>query len=77
MELFEYVHASSTKEALGMLGSSWDAAAVLAGGTDILSLMKEHVMTPKRVVNIKGIAELAGIHPGADVLTIGALTTLE
>ena len=77
MELFEYVHASSTKEAIGMLGSSWDAAAVLAGGTDILSLMKEHVMTPKRVVNIKGIAELAGIRPGADGLTIGALTTIE
>jgi xanthine dehydrogenase YagS FAD-binding subunit len=77
MELFEYIHASNTKEAIGMLGSSWDAAAVLAGGTDILSLMKEHVMTPKRVVNIKGIAELAGIHPGADGLTIGALTTIE
>jgi xanthine dehydrogenase YagS FAD-binding subunit len=77
MDLFEYVHATSTKEAIGMLGSSWDAAAVLAGGTDLISLMKEHVMTPKRVVNIKGIAELAGISDSTGGLRIGALTTIE
>ena len=36
-------------------------AEVLAGGTDLLSLMKDAVYAPKRLVNIKSIKELAGI----------------
>ncbi len=34
---------------------------MLAGGTDLMSLMKEHLHTPQRVVNIKNIKELGGI----------------
>ena len=34
---------------------------ILAGGTDLLSLMKDYLSTPKRVVNIKEIKELQGI----------------
>jgi xanthine dehydrogenase YagS FAD-binding subunit len=77
MEPFEYAQATSTREALSLLGASWDAAAVLAGGTDLTSLMKEHVVVPKRVVSIKGISELSGMRSGPDGLTIGALTTIE
>ena len=35
---------------------------MLAGGTDLISLMKDYLHTPKRVVNIKNIKEL-GRHP--------------
>ena len=34
---------------------------MLAGGTDLISLMKEYIATPKSVVNIKSIKELRGI----------------
>jgi len=51
-------------------------AAVLAGGTDLLSLMKDDVLTPKRVVNIKDIRELNGVHYGPRGMQIGALTSL-
>ena len=44
-----------------MLGARWGEADVLAGGTDLISLMKEHLATPRRVVNIKNIKELEGI----------------
>ena len=47
---------------MALLGSDWGEADVLAGGTDLISLMKEYLHTPKRVVNIKGIKELGGIH---------------
>ena len=50
---------------------------MLAGGTDLLSLMKEHLHTPKRVVNIKNIKELEGISKTADGLRIGALVTMD
>ena len=38
---------------------------MLAGGTDLISLMKEYLDTPKRVVNIKNIKELGGIGKSA------------
>lgn len=77
MEPFEYCHPNSQQEAIGLLGSSWADAAVLAGGTDLISLMKDYVVTPKRVVNIKGIPDLHGIHSGSDSVTIGALVTMD
>jgi xanthine dehydrogenase YagS FAD-binding subunit len=76
MQAFEYANPKTVKEAVALLGANWGDADVLAGGTDLLSLMKERIHTPKRVVNIKGIPELAGIRKAADGLRIGSLTTL-
>ena len=50
------------KDALGLLGAQWGEADVLAGGTDLISLMKEYLATPNRVVNIKSIKELRRHH---------------
>ena len=62
---------------MALLGAKWGQADVLAGGTDLISLMKEHLHTPKRVVNIKNIKELEGIQKTADGLRIGALVTMD
>jgi len=77
MQAFEYANPKTVKEAVALLGSTWADAAVLAGGTDLLSLMKDFVMSPKRVVNIKGIAELKGITKTAAGLRIGAAATVD
>jgi xanthine dehydrogenase YagS FAD-binding subunit len=77
MQAFEYAHPTNLQEALGLLGSKWGEADVLAGGTDQISLMKDYVATPKRVVNIKGIKELHGISRSAQGLRIGATTTFD
>jgi xanthine dehydrogenase YagS FAD-binding subunit len=77
MERFEYAHPTTQHEAIGLLGSSWNDSAVLAGGTDLISLMKEYVVTPKRVVNIKNVEGLDGIHSNAEGVTIGALVTMD
>jgi len=77
MEAFEYAHPTTQHEAIGLLGSSWNDAAVLAGGTDLISLMKEYVVTPKRVVNIKNVEGLKGIHSDAEGVRIGALVTMD
>jgi xanthine dehydrogenase YagS FAD-binding subunit len=77
MQAFEYASPTTLKEALGMLSSQWGEADVLAGGTDLLSLMKEYIHTPKRVVNIKGIKELGGISKAGGGLRIGATVTLD
>ncbi|HUA61781.1 MAG TPA: FAD binding domain-containing protein [Verrucomicrobiae bacterium] len=77
MESFEYGNPSTVSEAVGMLGAQWGDADVLAGGTDLISLMKDHLHTPKRVVNIKGIKELEGIQKTAAGLRIGATVTID
>ena len=77
MQAFEYANPSTLHEALALLGSKWGETDILAGGTDQISLMKEYLHTPNRVVNIKGIKELGGIHPGAQGLRIGATVTFD
>lgn len=77
MNAFEYASPTTVKEAVALLGDSWADAAVLAGGTDLISLMKDYVMSPKRVVNIKGIKELNSITPQNGGLRIGASVTIE
>ena len=61
MQAFEYANPATIKEAVGLLADSWGEADLLAGGTDLLALMKDYVHTPRRVVDIKGIKELRGI----------------
>ncbi|MBI3208897.1 MAG: FAD binding domain-containing protein [Candidatus Solibacter usitatus] len=77
MQAFEYANPTTVKDAVGMLSAQWGEADVLAGGTDLLSLMKEYTHTPKRVVNIKGIKELGGIQKTSSGLRIGAVVTLD
>jgi len=77
MEAFAYARPTTQKEALGHLGSSFEDSAILAGGTDLLSLMKNYVVAPKRLVDIRGVRELGGITRGADGVRIGATVTLQ
>jgi xanthine dehydrogenase YagS FAD-binding subunit len=76
MQAFEYANPTTLQEALALLAPRWGQADVLAGGTDLISLMKEYLHTPKRVVNIKGIKELEGIQKTDAGLRIGALVTM-
>ena len=77
MQNFEYASPSNLKEATALLGSSWSDAQVLAGGTDLISLMKDYIESPKRIVNIKNIKELGGISSSKGGLRIGALVTFD
>jgi xanthine dehydrogenase YagS FAD-binding subunit len=76
MRAFEYVSPSSRAQAVSLLGSAWGNTEILAGGTDLLALMKDDVITPKRLVNIKDIKDLHGVTSGGQGLRIGALTNL-
>jgi len=74
MQAFEYASATKKEQIATLLG---DDGAVLAGGTDLLALMKDDVVTPKRLVNIKQIEGLRGVSYSANTgLRIGALSTL-
>lgn len=53
-----------------------DGAVVKAGGVDLLDRMKDGIEQPQRLVNIRNVAELRGIHETQEGLTLGPLTTL-
>ncbi len=74
MQAFEYVSPTKKEQVATVLG---EQSSILAGGTDLLALMKDDVVTPKRLVNIKEIEGLRGIsyQPG-NGLRIGALATI-
>jgi xanthine dehydrogenase YagS FAD-binding subunit len=75
MKAFEYASPTSTEDALKALGG--DSAAALSGGTDLLSRMKDYLTTPKRVVYLKDIKDLAGVRKASGGgIEIGAGTRL-
>lgn len=86
MNAFEYVTAATPAQALALLaeapaapGVGYAAAPVrlLAGGTDLLPLMKERLAAPTRLIDLKPARELRAIRLADDgSLRIGALTTL-
>jgi xanthine dehydrogenase YagS FAD-binding subunit len=76
MKAFEYVSPNTRAQAVSLLATAWGNTEILAGGTDLLALMKDDVVTPKRLVNIKDIKDLHGVSSSAQGLRIGALTKL-
>src|SRR5437660_10067266 len=76
MRSFEYASPKTKDQVPALLGARWGETEVLAGGTDLLSLMKDEVTAPRRLVNIKGIADLHGVTNSAAGLRTGALMTL-
>lgn len=77
MQAFQYASPTTVQEALDHLSSTWGEVDVLAGGTDLLSLMKERIHTPKKVVGLRGIKELRGISKSGNNLRVGALVTVQ
>jgi xanthine dehydrogenase YagS FAD-binding subunit len=78
MEAFEYARPKSTQEAVQLITDAEGQALALAGGTDLLSLMKDGVATPKRLVSLQQVKELKGIScHNESGLRLGAAVTLE
>ena len=53
MRAFEYASPKQKQQVVELLGKHWGDAEVLAGGTDLLALMKDDIVRPKRLINIK------------------------
>jgi carbon-monoxide dehydrogenase medium subunit len=74
---FEYHAPTSLSEALDLLAQYDGKAKVFAGGTDLLVSMKKREIIPEHLINLKGIADLKGIHyDPKEGIRIGALVTL-
>jgi len=73
---FEYFAPKTLKEALTLLDKYQDECKVIAGGQSLLILMRQGLVAPKYLIDIKGISELSYIKSDTKKgLKIGALTT--
>src|SRR5579875_760641 len=59
----------------GAIGASAQGAMVIAGGTDLMQLMKDDVLTPTRLVDIEPLP-LSQIEARTDGLRLGALARM-
>lgn len=77
MDKFSYVNASSLKQVTSLLSDSgWGEVMMIAGGTDLLSELKEYIETPKTLINLKTLPGMDSITADASGLKIGALATV-
>jgi xanthine dehydrogenase YagS FAD-binding subunit len=75
MKNFSHVNAGSVEEAIRLLGV--DRSRAIAGGTDLLTLMKPEIVAPDHLVNLKSIPGMDYVRfEKNDGLRIGALATL-
>ncbi|HEX9445330.1 MAG TPA: xanthine dehydrogenase family protein subunit M [Candidatus Binatia bacterium] len=77
IESFHLHQPDSVPAALALLAEHPEEARVLAGGSELILLLKMGLVSAKHVVNIKKIPGLAGLayESGSRTLKIGALVT--
>jgi xanthine dehydrogenase YagS FAD-binding subunit len=73
MKAFQYATAHSTASARELVA---DKGLYLAGGNDLLGLLKEYLVSADLLVNIKSLPGLDKIEAGKDFWTIGSLVTV-
>ncbi|HLA28756.1 MAG TPA: FAD-dependent oxidoreductase [Syntrophales bacterium] len=78
MKYFDHINANTLQEAAGLLCSSQGTAKAIAGGTDLLGVLKDRILPqyPKTVVNLKTIEGLDYIKQDHQGMKVGAMTKL-
>jgi xanthine dehydrogenase YagS FAD-binding subunit len=71
VDTFEYKRPSAVREAVRLIAGRKDVE-VIAGGTDLVTLLRDRVRTPARLVDINGLS-LDGLRWSRDGVRIGAL----
>lgn len=76
MKDFEYFSATSLQEACSLIAQYKDVGKILAGGQSLITLLRQKLISPTCLIDIKGLKELDFIEfDKKGGLRIGALTT--
>ena len=77
MKEFQYLLPKTVAEAVALKEKYDKAAVFMAGATDVVVRMRDYLMTPEYVIDLKAIPELGGITFSKETgLHIGALATM-
>jgi len=72
----DHFDARTVDNAISLLSQYREEAKVIAGGVDLISLIKSEVTLPKVLVSINTIPDLTYIKEDAEGLKVGPLTTI-
>lgn len=72
---FEYVKPATLEDVVAILLERGKAAHILAGGTDVVAQLRDDVIAPEVVVDIKGVHGLTDIRTVGERLFVGPLAT--
>jgi carbon-monoxide dehydrogenase medium subunit len=76
MKDFEYFSASSLQEACSLISQYKEVGKILAGGQSLITLLRQRLISPTCLIDIKGLKELDYIEfDKKSGLRMGALTT--
>ncbi len=74
---FAYHRVTTLDEVLSLLKEHGDEAKIMGGGVGLIAFMKERLMSPSHVIDIKGIEELKKVkHQAGKGLSIGASVSI-
>lgn len=78
MRAFRNANPKSIREAVSLLSQAQgQSASIVGGGSDLLGMAKEHLVSPDVLVNLKAIRGLERIEAQHGGLKIGGLITLD
>ena len=72
---FNYQKVNTVSEALEVLSGNNETLKILAGGTDLLVMIQENLISPGELLDISRIEELKGIEEDEGRIRLGALVT--
>ncbi len=76
MKAFIHKNATSVREAVSLLAQHRGKALPIAAGSDLLGEMKDRIVTPEVVVNLKTIPGLDRIERQRNAVAMGALVSI-
>jgi xanthine dehydrogenase YagS FAD-binding subunit len=80
MKAFVNANPKDLKEAVALLGQAHQqgrSASIVGGGSDLLGMVKEHLVSPDVLVSLKGIKGLDQVTTDSSGVKIGGLITLD
>ena len=72
---FDYVRPQSLSEAVGLLAAGGSEAQVIAGGQSLIAMMNLRIASPRLLIDIARLAELAALTEAEDSVSLGAGVT--
>src|SRR4051812_40124579 len=76
MKTFSSANPKTVQEAVKLLGQTGKTTAVVGGGSDLLGMVKEHLISPDVLVNLRSIPALDKVTEQGGEVRIGGLITL-
>src|SRR6202163_2816895 len=80
MKTFSNANPKDVREAVTLLNQAHQqgrSASIVGGGSDLLGMVKEHLVQPDVLVNLRSIHGLDRIEAKGGEVNIGGLTTLD